>query len=64
MRRYLLAAAALAVVVAVLMAVTGSYPRTWLEWLGTAALVPAGVAGALIGDRIGLWLKDHGIGRQ
>lgn len=41
---------------------------TWWEWTtylaAVVALIPAGIAGALIGDRVGLWLKDHGIGRQ
>ena len=42
----------------------GSAPTTFTEWLTVAGLVPAGVGGVLIGDRVGLWLKDLGIGRQ
>jgi hypothetical protein len=42
----------------------GWTPRTWMDWLMIIGLTPAGVGGALIGDRIGLWLKDHGFGRQ
>ena len=42
----------------------GWIPRTWMDWLVIIGLTPAGVGGALIGDRIGLWLKDRGLGRQ
>ena len=42
----------------------GWAPTTFTEWLTVAGLVPAGVGGVLIGDRVGLWLKDLGIGRQ
>ena len=43
---------------------SGSAPTTFTEWLAVAGLVPAGVGGVLIGDRVGLWLKDLGVSRQ
>ena len=54
--------AALAVIV--VMGWTGWAPTTWMDWLVVAGLTPAGVGGALFGDRVGLWLKDRGVGRQ
>jgi hypothetical protein len=54
--------AVLALVVA--LGTTGWVPTTGMEWLAVVGLVPAGVGGVLIGDRIGLWLKDHGVGRR
>jgi hypothetical protein len=43
---------------------TGWEPTTWQDWLTVVGLTPAGVGGVLLGDRVGLWLKNHGIGRQ
>ena len=64
-RRYLPVAALFAVLAAVLAVGWADWaPATWVDWLMVIGLTPAGVAGVLIGDRFGLWLKDHGIGRQ
>lgn len=34
------------------------------DWLTVAAAVPAGIGGALIGDRVGIWLQARGWGRS
>ncbi|WP_252436661.1 hypothetical protein [Pseudonocardia humida] len=43
---------------------TAWVPTTWLDWVAVLGLTPAGVGGVLLGDRLGLWLKDRGFGRQ
>jgi hypothetical protein len=43
---------------------SGWAPTTWIDWLTVVGLTPAGVGGALLGDRFGQWLKDQGVGRQ
>jgi hypothetical protein len=64
-RRYLGVAALFAVLAGILgIGWVDWAPVTWTDWLMVIGLTPAGVAGVLIGDRFGLWLKDHGIGRQ
>jgi hypothetical protein len=64
-RQYLAVAAVFAVLAAVLaFGWTGWAPITWYDWLTVAGLTPAGVGGVLLGDRVGLWLKDRGFGRQ
>ena len=63
--QYLAVAAVLAALASVLtVGWTGWSPTTWTEWLTVLGLTPAGVAGVLLGDRLGLWLKDQGLGRQ
>ncbi len=65
LKRYLAVAATFAVLAVVLAIGWADWaPATWVDWLMVVGLTPAGVAGVLIGDRVGLWLKDQGIGRQ
>ena len=64
-RRYLAVAAVFAVLAVILGIGWADWaPTTWTDWLMVLGLTPAGVAGVLIGDRLGIWLKDQGIGRQ
>ncbi|WP_214407448.1 hypothetical protein [Pseudonocardia lacus] len=65
LRPYLAVAAVFAALAAVVgLGWTGWAPTTWLDWAAVLGLTPAGVGGVLIGDRVGLWLKDRGFGRQ
>jgi hypothetical protein len=54
--------AALAVIMA--LGWTGWTPTSATEWLVIAGVTPAGGGGALLGDRLGLWLRERGYGRQ
>jgi hypothetical protein len=65
LRGHLAATAVLAALAVVLgLGLLGWAPATWTDWFVVLGLTPAGVGGALIGDRAGLWLKDQGIGRR
>lgn len=64
LKRYLVVVAAIAVAVVFALGMSGWPSEAGGEWLMLGAAIPAGIGGALLGDRVGLWLKEQGLGRQ